>query len=166
MDIITKNSKRPFYRFDSEMAAVLIELGLVDPLRPAPQQPAFPPKGWRIEAAPPHLGSEETKRLPEFVLVYCDGFGGRQVYVTEPAPTRRWVGPKDGEADGHHEMVPSDCPENILNEFRSLNGLGDPFQRQHAIEATLRRQARDEAQKQPSPFGYGRDIGKDTVQQG
>ena len=156
MDIRTKNSGRTFFRVDSEMAAVLVELGLVDPLKPAPQQPAFPPKGWHIEAAPPHLGAEETKRLPEFVLVHCDGHGGRQVYVSEPAPQRVWVGPKEGEADGHYEMRSLDCPPDLLAEFRSLNGQGDPFAKQHAAEAAQRRAVEQGMLNQPSPYGYAR----------
>jgi hypothetical protein len=140
MDIVTKNTKRPFYRIDSELAAVLVELGLVDQLKsPQPGAPQFPPAGWRIEPAPLHIGPEETRLPAEFVLVRHDGHGGRQVYITEPAPQRRWVGPKNGEPDGHYEMVPSDCPQKVLDEWKALVGQGDPFARQRVVEAAERR---------------------------
>jgi hypothetical protein len=150
-------SGRPFYRIDNELAEILVSLGLADYLKSVqPGAPQHPPAGWVIEKAPVHVGPEETKLPVEFVLVRHDGFGGRQVYVTEPAPTRRWVGPKNGESEGRYEMVPSDCPQNVLDEWKSLNGLGDPFQRQRAIEAAQRRAVEQGMLNQPSPYGYAR----------
>jgi len=158
MDIITKNSKRPFYRIDSEMAAVLIELGLVDPLRPAPQQPAFPAKGWVVQsmlvAGADQAGARESvASTTKFVIVFHDGFGGKQVYTGPPGPRRVWDGTKQD-----YVIKESDCPDDVVQQWRAVNGLPTENERKARVaEADQRRRVEDFQRSQPNPYGVFRD---------
>lgn len=105
-----------------EVAAALIAAGFakpvegykepVDPVALAAHTiPPAPPRGWVLS----HMAyGDEPQKL---VIVFHDGFGGKQVYDNVPGPRRQWNGVKEG-----YEMVPSDCPQEIVVQFLQLSG--------------------------------------------
>jgi len=75
--------------------------------------PPHPPKGYRVV----RIGSLNEK----VAICFDDGMGGHTLYESEPGPTRRWVYNPETGAEGY-ELVPSDCPPEVIREFKRLGG--------------------------------------------
>ena len=130
MDIKITKTGKTFFKLDSQLSAVLLELGVAErvdnPAAPAAPHykdvvPDMPPAGWVIA----YIGSD---RKPH--LAYQDGHGGRTVYdPTKPAP--------------------SNCPDELVAQFKVLTG--DPDARAIANEAERRRVETEMAEAKAAP---------------
>jgi hypothetical protein len=152
---IRLRSGRPFYRIESDLAEILVALGLADYLKSVqPGAPTYPPRGWRVEtilsAGVDQTGNRESvASTTKFVIAFHDGFGGKQIYTGPPSAQRVWSGEKQD-----YILKESDCPDDVVQQWRAVNGLPTENERKSRVaEADQRRKVEQFMQSQPNPYG-------------
>ena len=106
----------------------------------------YPWRGYKV------VNIDQTGTKQKWAVVFDSGMGERTVSLDNngnpcvPGPTRVYrYDPQTGREG--YELVPSDCPKEIIDQFKRLSGVLSDDARQAAIDARERAKFELEAQQ-------------------